>query len=79
MSKSGWLGLKENVIIGKLIPAGSGLSKYRSYAEKLVPDREEPAMPAAVGMEPAVSFDSEPLPDHSAPAAPEDDEPSDEA
>ena len=24
------LGLKENVIIGKLIPAGTGLSKYRS-------------------------------------------------
>ena len=33
------LGLKENVIIGKLIPAGSGLGKYRSYAEKLVPDK----------------------------------------
>ena len=25
------LGLKENVIIGKLIPAGSGLSVYRKY------------------------------------------------
>ena len=25
------LGLKENVIIGKLIPAGSGLSIYRKY------------------------------------------------
>ena len=25
------LGLKENVIIGKLIPAGSGLSMYRKY------------------------------------------------
>ncbi|MBP1736686.1 MAG: D-directed polymerase beta subunit [Oscillospiraceae bacterium] len=25
------LGLKENVIIGKLIPAGSGLAKYRKY------------------------------------------------
>ena len=24
------LGLKENVIIGKLIPAGTGLKKYRS-------------------------------------------------
>ena len=33
------VGLKENVIIGKLIPAGSGLTKYRKYAEKLVPDK----------------------------------------
>ena len=33
------VGLKENVIIGKLIPAGSGLNKYRNYAEKLVPDK----------------------------------------
>ena len=47
------LGLKENVIIGKLIPAGSGLGKYRSYAEKLVPDKvntPEPLAPA-VGMD----------------------------
>ena len=28
------VGLKENVIIGKLIPAGSGLSIYRDFAEK---------------------------------------------
>ena len=27
------LGLKENVIIGKLIPAGSGLAQYRKYDE----------------------------------------------
>lgn len=25
------IGLKENVIIGKLIPAGTGLSKYKIY------------------------------------------------
>ena len=31
------LGLKENVIIGKLIPAGTGLQAYHSFAEKLVP------------------------------------------
>ena len=30
-------GLKENVIIGKLIPAGSGLTAYKSFAEELVP------------------------------------------
>ena len=31
------VGLKENVIIGKLIPAGTGLSAYRHFAEELVP------------------------------------------
>lgn len=28
------VGLKENVIIGKLIPAGTGLSMYRDFEEK---------------------------------------------
>ena len=37
------LGLKENVIIGKLIPAGAGLTAYRDIAEKIVPDEEKPA------------------------------------
>ena len=32
------LGLKENVIIGKLIPAGTGLQAYQSFAEELVPE-----------------------------------------
>ena len=32
------VGLKENVIIGKLIPAGTGLNAYHSFAEKLVPE-----------------------------------------
>ena len=36
------VGLKENVIIGKLIPAGAGLTAYRHFAEELVPDKEEP-------------------------------------
>ncbi|MGM9619123.1 MAG: DNA-directed RNA polymerase subunit beta' [Oscillospiraceae bacterium] len=36
------VGLKENVIIGKLIPAGAGLTMYRDAAKELVPDREEP-------------------------------------
>ena len=36
-------GLKENVIIGKLIPAGAGLKLYRDAAEKLVPEPEKPA------------------------------------
>jgi len=37
-------GLKENVIIGKLIPAGTGLNTYHSFAEELVPE----VAPAAV-------------------------------
>ena len=32
------VGLKENVIIGKLIPAGTGLAAYKTFAEELVPD-----------------------------------------
>ena len=36
------VGLKENVIIGKLIPAGAGLTMYRDAAKELLPDREEP-------------------------------------
>ncbi len=31
-------GLKENVIIGKLIPAGTGLTAYKQFAEELVPE-----------------------------------------
>ena len=33
-------GLKENVIIGKLIPAGTGLQAYHTFAEELVPDAQ---------------------------------------
>lgn len=36
------LGLKENVIIGKLIPAGTGLSRYRNISVvKKVNDQQE--------------------------------------
>ena len=41
------VGLKENVIIGKLIPAGAGLTMYRDEARQLLPDRE--AAPVSVG------------------------------
>ncbi|MBQ0037180.1 MAG: DNA-directed RNA polymerase subunit beta' [Clostridiales bacterium] len=34
------VGLKENVIIGKLIPAGAGLTAYRQFAKELVPEAE---------------------------------------
>ncbi len=38
------LGLKENVIIGKLIPAGSGLSRYRQFDwDTMSPDDPKPA------------------------------------
>ncbi len=40
------IGLKENVIIGKLIPAGTGMNSYRKIDLKLV-DREEAAGQAA--------------------------------
>ena len=45
------LGLKENVIIGKLIPAGTGLTAYHHFAEELVPGpapapQEQPEEPA---------------------------------
>ena len=33
-------GLKENVIIGKLIPAGTGLTAYHNAAEELIPEAE---------------------------------------
>ncbi len=33
-------GLKENVIIGKLIPAGTGLTAYHNAAEQLIPEAE---------------------------------------
>ncbi|HWI54341.1 MAG TPA: DNA-directed RNA polymerase subunit beta', partial [Desulfobacteria bacterium] len=33
------LGLKENVIIGKLVPAGTGMSRYRNI--KIIPVAEE--------------------------------------
>ena len=33
-------GLKENVIIGKLIPAGTGLQAYHNFAKQLVPDAQ---------------------------------------
>ena len=52
------LGLKENVIIGKLIPAGAGLNAYRHFAEELVPE-----------VEPAPAAQTE----ETAPAAPADD------
>ena len=36
------VGLKENVIIGKQIPAGTGLTTYRRLAEEMVPEVDVP-------------------------------------
>ena len=40
------VGLKENVIIGKLIPAGSGLEIYRDFNEIVAPEAEDTEEPA---------------------------------
>ena len=45
------VGLKENVIIGKLIPAGTGMTRYRhleivDHAPQPVPEPPEPEGPA---------------------------------
>ena len=59
------VGLKENVIIGKLIPAGAGLAAYRKLAEELVPETEAEredeaeAMHAAGPVSPASAEDLE--------------------
>ena len=45
------VGLKENVIIGKLIPAGTGLQAYHTFAEELVPERAHAAAEEADGFE----------------------------
>jgi len=47
-------GLKENVIIGKLIPAGTGLTAYHNAAERLIPETEEPAAPEESAPEPVI-------------------------
>ena len=41
------LGLKENVIIGKLIPAGSGLARYRQFDWDTMSPDDEPSEPPA--------------------------------
>jgi len=35
------VGLKENVIIGKLVPAGTGMGRYRNVDVKIEEDKEE--------------------------------------
>ena len=72
------VGLKENVIIGKLIPAGAGLTAYRKLAEELVPEVEaetKPEQPAEAVYAPVTE---QPEPEVEADEVPEEDVPSDE-
>jgi len=45
------VGLKENVIIGKLIPAGSGLMAYRDYQPGVTPESRIPEETSEVSAE----------------------------
>jgi DNA-directed RNA polymerase subunit beta' len=72
------LGLKENVIIGKLIPAGTGMTRYRnvriSYAEDEVPVQAEVQLLPPVGTgetESAPEAETEPLAPHDEPVSTE--------
>ncbi|WP_300692580.1 DNA-directed RNA polymerase subunit beta' [uncultured Oscillibacter sp.] len=47
-------GLKENVIIGKLIPAGTGLTAYHNAAEEILPEAEEPVPKEEPASEPII-------------------------
>ena len=47
------VGLKENVIIGKLIPAGSGLMAYRDFKLDKTPESRLPAEKPAAEEAPA--------------------------
>jgi DNA-directed RNA polymerase subunit beta' len=49
------VGLKENVIIGKLIPAGTGMQRYRSLRVEPTEDARSSAYPAA-SYEPAAEY-----------------------
>ena len=53
------VGLKENVIIGKLIPAGAGLTAYRDMAEELIPDLPEEEFLPVDGREEEASVEAD--------------------
>ncbi len=57
------LGLKENVIIGKLIPAGTGMSRYRNISiEPEGQDLDDDGRPRGAILDAADYFDNEPAP-----------------
>jgi DNA-directed RNA polymerase subunit beta' len=51
------VGLKENVIIGKLIPAGTGLSQYRSFSVDATEEAKAERYPNRIWDAPAASED----------------------
>ena len=54
------LGLKENVLIGKLIPAGTGMERYRNVeVECIEPEPTEEELAARAAAEEAVAADAE--------------------
>jgi len=53
------LGLKENVILGKLIPAATGMSRYRSIRVMAIGEEEEPFVEVVKGEGPEDLFFSE--------------------
>ena len=64
------VGLKENVIIGKLIPAGAGINAYREIAEVVVPDPEpQPSLYLEPEDEPEIDFSQEDEDDGGEPAS----------
>jgi DNA-directed RNA polymerase subunit beta' len=57
------LGLKENVIIGKLIPAGTGMSRYRNISiEPEGQDLDDDGRPRGAILDATDYFDNEPAP-----------------
>ncbi len=52
-------GLKENVIMGRLIPAGTGLPVYRNLEIALADEEEKPLPPPEEVMEPEPPLEAE--------------------
>ncbi len=68
--KSDWLrGLKENVIIGRLIPAGTGFSTYEEIPVELEPEEEETTSPLVADL-PRILLEDDQLIDDSTPPPP---------
>ena len=68
------LGLKENVIIGKLIPAGSGLAAYRKYDQFEDEIHEEDRFAGVAAAAESARAESEPVDEAPAVEEPEEDE-----
>jgi DNA-directed RNA polymerase subunit beta' len=77
--KSDWLrGLKENVIIGRLIPAGTGFTTYEEIAAEPEPDEEEEEPAVLPELPPRLILEDDQLIDDSTPAFDELEEDDDE-